>query len=98
MSDHHPLNDEICEHLADTTDRPFTAVERSNMRAAHDLGVKSGRGEMLNEVLDWIKKNHVQGYGGFDGGGDYVCSYYSRTKPLFKELEEAMRPTQEKNS
>ncbi len=32
----HPLTDAICEQIADTEDRPFTAIERDNMRAAAD--------------------------------------------------------------
>ena len=32
----HPLTDEMCELIADTADRPFTSIEKENMRLAAD--------------------------------------------------------------
>jgi len=42
----HPLTDEICRHLADTEDRPFTAIEMDNMRAAADW--------QLEQCIAWL--------------------------------------------
>tara|TARA_B100001059_G_scaffold36147_1_gene29252 strand:- start:392 stop:718 length:327 start_codon:yes stop_codon:yes gene_type:complete len=56
----HPLTDDICERIADTEDRPFTSIEKDNMRAAYD----KGREDQLNECLDWLDKQdeHLFGY------------------------------------
>ncbi len=80
----HPLTDEICEHLADTTDRPFTAVERGNMRAAADW--------QLEQVLEWLDKN-LENYSDNDVlviNGDCEFTYQLR-----EDLEKAMRPQED---
>ena len=45
MTDH-PLTDAICEELADTEDRPFTAIEMDNMRATADW--------QLEQCIAWL--------------------------------------------
>ena len=44
----HPLTDDLCHQIADTKDRPFTSIERDNMRAAADW--------QLKQVLNWCSK------------------------------------------
>ena len=51
----HPLTDEICRHLADTEDRPFTAIEMDNMRAAADW--------QLEQVIEWLRDTHEEHIG-----------------------------------
>jgi effector-binding domain-containing protein len=46
----HPLTDDLCHQIADTKDRPFTSIERDNMRAAYD----KGRDAQLEQVLNWL--------------------------------------------
>lgn len=48
----HPLTDEICEKLADTEDRPFTAIEMDNMRGAADW--------QLEQVLNWLNETIIE--------------------------------------
>ena len=54
MTDH-PLTDEICRHLADTEDRPFTSIEMDNMRAAADW--------QLEQVIEWLRDTHEEHIG-----------------------------------
>ena len=54
MTDH-PLTDEICRHLADTEDRPFTSIEMDNMRAAADW--------QLERVIEWLLDTHEEHIG-----------------------------------
>jgi len=54
MTDH-PLTDEICRHLADTEDRPFTSIEMDNMRAAADW--------QLERVIEWLRDTHEEHIG-----------------------------------
>jgi len=62
MTDQHPLTDEICRHLADTEDRPFTSIEMDNMRAAADW--------QLEQVIEWMKVNLIKH--GFHEGYAYL--------------------------
>jgi iron-sulfur cluster repair protein YtfE (RIC family) len=55
MTDQHPLTDEICRHLADTEDRPFTSIEMDNMRAAADW--------QLEQVIEWLRDTHEEHIG-----------------------------------
>ena len=55
MTDKHPLTDEICRHLADTEDRPFTSIEMDNMRAAADW--------QLEQVIEWLRDTHEEHIG-----------------------------------
>ena len=48
----HPLTDEICRHLADTEDRPFTSIEMDNMRDAADW--------QLEQVIEWLRDTHEE--------------------------------------
>ena len=82
----HPLTDEICEELADTEDRPFTAIEMDNMRAAADW--------QLEQVLEWMKVNLMKHdfYEGYAYLYDDCSQAYIREEELLKDLKEAMRP------
>jgi hypothetical protein len=87
----HPLTDEICEQIADTLFRPFTLIERENMRAAYDFAV-----EKITE--QW--ENAVQS----DLEHGVRCLNERYTKELiskyprissFGEVLEAMRPQED---
>lgn len=80
----HPLTDEICEELADTEDRPFTAIEMDNMRAAYDLAVDKAVTE-FGYALYVLSQNY----------GDILDK--QDISDLVREFQEAMRPTQEEN-
>jgi hypothetical protein len=81
MTDH-PLTDAICEELADTEDRPFTAIEMDNMRAAADW--------QLEQVVEWLYDNL--------GNNCYLvtigyCGAIIDVDYVIEDFRKAMRPT-----
>ena len=50
----HPLSDEMCEQIADTTDRLFTSIEQKNMRAAADWQLEQCI-EKVSQMLDVLE-------------------------------------------
>jgi len=88
----HPLTDEICRHLADTEDRPFTSIEMDNMRDAADW--------QLEQVVQWIEDNLLNPHGNrrqlYVYDNDWK-TYREFDYELIDRLTQAMRPTQEDN-
>ncbi len=79
----HPLTDAICEQIADTEDRPFTAIERDNMRAAADWQL-----EQMIELIFSTKTNAEPWQ------SPRLEAILGR---MASELRTSMRPTQEDN-
>ena len=57
----HPLTNKMCWEIADTEDRPFTSIERDNMRSAYD----KGREDQMEECLKWLDQQDEGGMGGY---------------------------------
>ena len=79
----HPLTDAICEQIADTEDRPFTAIERDNMRAAADW--------QLEQMIELIFSTKTKAESWQSPRLEAILGR------MASELRTSMRPTQEDN-
>ena len=87
----HPLTDEAIKQIADTEDRPFTSIERENMRAAYDLAIE--------HVTEWLQSN-LGMYEGDDLGYTYITEDFLSDKvidedKLITDLKKAMHQQEE---
>lgn len=79
----HPLTDEICEQIADTKDRPFTSIEKDNMRAVYDHAIDC--------CVAWLDENC------YKYTTDNYLGDMSNLFDLPEDLGKAMRSQKKKN-
>ena len=94
MNDKHPLTESICQEIGASIDLPFpyNAVVTNNMRRAYDLGVKAGRDEQMEQVMQWLDKNIANyHYRHYYDTGNYPRPN-RRWDRLTAHLKEEMRP------
>ena len=79
------MTDEICQKIADTEDRPFTSIERDNMRAAADW--------QLEQVIKWLHSMNQYEY-----LYAYPVDPELDKDELIADLKKAMRPQQQEDN